>query len=72
MFLPGMGTYPPSVKLTLPTPAKDFHIVLDGIDPGTTVFVAGLRCRSVKLFLIRGWHLILPVWRWSYKPKVVV
>ena len=41
---------------------------------GTTVFVPGLSELSMygKISLIQGWDLILPGWRWPYKPQVGV
>ena len=40
---------------------------------GITIFVpACWRCRCLEGFMIRGWHRILPGWRWLYKPRVGV
>ena len=77
---PRMGPYPPRVVLAPRIPAN--HQSAIGVVVSTpcgavstrrtTVFVPGVlkSCRSMERFLIRGWNLILPGWRWLHSLRI--
>ena len=65
---PEMGPCPPRVALALRIPSWDFQTMRGGIDPGDHLFRSHFsKIIHIDGFLIRGWDLILPRWRWLLK-----
>jgi len=78
---PGLGIYPPPVRWNSTNPSQsaisqwglEFPYRAGRYRPGGPPFLSPVRwnCRGIEGFMIRGWSLILPWWRWLHDSQPI-